>query len=144
MMFDDEEYTYKEGVIEGPKRKRKGRHGPKRRVSARTKAYTKRKAQRHPTRTIKVDIDITPEQSIRGSFEEGTERYVDSEIIYFFMYDAPSQRLAVQLNANGKWKWYTYLGVSIREAYAFEHAPSKGRHFNKYIKKHDFLPGKHI
>ena len=83
-------------------------------------------------------------QSIRGSFEEGTERLVSSEIIHLFIYDIETKRLYVQLTAAGNWKGYTYLSVSQVQFEAFRDAPSKGRHFNSDIKKHSFLRGKRI
>ena len=101
--------------------------------------------------TIKVGTAISGStqvvgipQSIRGSFEEGTERLVRSEIIHLFIYDIETERLYVQLTAAGNWKGYTYLSVSQRQFEAFRDAPSKGRHFNSDIKKHSFLRGKRI
>lgn len=95
-------------------------------------------------RTIELNLEIKPEQSVRGTFEGGDFRTQDSIIIHFMLYDIVSKRLAVQLTGAGKWKWYTYLNVSPQEAAAFENAPSKGQHFNKFIKKHSFRRGKHI
>lgn len=137
----DPENVFAEGVIDAPPRGVNIRTMRTKRPRAPVKR-TKTKERRE--RTIELDIDITTAQSIRGSYEEGTERYQDSEIIHFAIYDPLSQQLAVQLTAAGKWKWYTYQSVSVREAHAFENAPSKGRHFNKYIKKHRFLRGKHL
>lgn len=102
-------------------------------------------------RTIKVGIQIGGEtqvvalpESVRGAFEEKTERLVKSEIIHLIIYEIETQKLYVQLTAAGKWKDYTYLNVTQPQFEAFRDAPSKGRHFNSDIKKHNFLRGKHI
>ena len=115
----------------------------KRRTSAPTPPPRRRKtiAAKPTTRTIEVDILAKPPQSIRGSYKEGTERFVDSIIIHLILYDAPERRLHVQFTAAGNWQHYTYFNVPLNVADAFENAPSKGRFFNKNIrntKEHGF------
>ena len=128
------------------KRKTTGRLTPTMRKATRKAVRT---IKRHPKakvklRTIPIDIDITAVQSVRGTFEAGTFRTQDSEIIHFFEYDIVSKQLAVQLTAAGKWNWYTYQGVSPQTAANFEAAPSKGQFFNAVIKKHSFSYGNTI
>ncbi len=99
-------------------------------------------------RVIEVGIKIGAKtqvvsipQSVRGAFEEGTEVLVDSTIIHLIIYEPETQRLYIQLTAAGKWRDYTYFGVSIRKFEAFRDAPSKGRYFNRNIRnsnKHGF------
>ena len=92
------------------------------------------KRERARERLITVEIEAKPPQSIRGSFIEGTEEFVDSVIIHLILYDAPKRQLYVQLTAAGHWRHYTYHNVPLNVADAFEKAPSKGRFFNKNIR----------
>lgn len=109
------------------------------------------KPKKPKVRTIRVNTRISGStqvvslpESVRGSFEAGTERLVKSEIIHLFIYDIKTERLYVQLTEAGKWKGYTYLNVTQKQFEAFRDAPSKGRHFNSDIKQHTFLRGKRI
>lgn len=126
-------------------------------VAARKARISKRlKAQQTREKTIPVDIMIGGEtqivsipQSVRGAFELGTERLVDSVIIHFILYEPTSQALYIQLTAAGEWRDYTYFNVSLRQYEAFRDAPSKGRHFNRFIRntqkwgfQHNFSKGK--
>lgn len=95
-------------------------------------------------KTIKIDVEVHPVRSTRGTFEEDTFRRVESEIIHFIEYDIVTKQLAVQLTAAGKWLWYTYQGVSAQTADDFSEAPSKGQYFNAVIKKHSFKRGNTI
>lgn len=142
-------------TVKRPRRK-KGRRTP---TDRRNERAVKRARARHPkTKTIKVGIKVGAEtlvvsvpQSVRGAFEEGTERLVDSTIIHFLLYEPEKQALYVQLTAAGEWRDYTYFNVSLRQFEAFRDAPSKGRHFNRNIRntqkwgfQHKFSRGKHI
>lgn len=135
------------GEFEPPKPvirpKRRGRRKPPARRNRRAEAYRKRAVQRHPTRTktIKIGLEIKPEQSVRGTFEAGDFVRQDSIIIHFIHYDITIKNLVVQLTIEGNWQWYTYFNVSPQAAADFKDAPSKGQHFNRFIrntKKHGF------
>ncbi len=119
--------------------------------STRTKATPKKPTSARRERIIELNLEIKAVQSTRGTREAGDFRKEDSEIINFIMYDIVTKRLAVQLTAAGKWKWYTYFGVSPQAADDFENAASKGIHFNKHIRNskkfgfhYSFRPGRHI
>jgi hypothetical protein len=59
------------------------------------------------------------------------EILVDSSVIYSLSYDADDKRLVVKMHSNNK---YEYRDVSKEEFDDFLNAPSKGRHYNYYIK----------
>lgn len=133
-----------------PKKRRKG--GRRTPQARRNERKIKREVARHPrARVVKVGIQVGAESQIisvpisaRGAFAEKTEIGVASEIIHFIQYEIETQRLLVQLTAEGKWKFYTYLNVTQKQFEAFRDSQSKGRHFNSDIKKHPFLPGNQL